>query len=94
MKVVRITFQRDCQIHELPKYLFEEDLYDLADSYIWNRRYLDDNKNYIMLSTDKNIIEFFDTETGDKTFIAFIPADRINKIQFNFNIKEKYNYAV
>ncbi len=47
-----------------------------------------------MLSTDKNVTEFFDTESGDKIFMAFIPVDSMSKILFDINVKEKYNFAI
>ena len=95
MKAIRITFKKeDCQIQELPEYIFEQDLEALMDEYIWDRHYLQDNINYIMLSTDKNVAEFFDTENGDKIFIAFIAIDSMPKILFDFEIKEKYNFVI
>ena len=70
MEIVRADFKKNCTVFELIEELFDDRLADYLDEYLENRDYIEDYPDHIMMSSKGNIVEFMNTNTGDKFFMG------------------------
>lgn len=70
MNIVRADFLKECDIFELPEELFDDRLVDHMDEYLETRRYIDDYPDHIILNSKANIVQFLNTENGNKIFMG------------------------